>query len=43
MKLETIYGHMISDNGKMIYLCIKKGFQMEPAEEGIAKGVLKLP
>lgn len=42
MKLETIYGYLISDNVKMIHLCTQKGFEMEPAEEGITKGVLKL-
>jgi acetyltransferase len=43
MKLETIYGFVIPDNVKMIHLCRKKGFKMEPAEEGITKAVLKLP
>jgi acetyltransferase len=42
MKLETIYGYLISDNVKMIHLCTQKGFEMEPAEEGITKRVLKL-
>jgi acetyltransferase len=42
MKLETIFGYVISDNVKMIHLCTQKGFEMEPAEEGITKGVLKL-
>ena len=42
MKLETIYGYLISGNVKMIHLCTHKGFEMEPAEEGITKGVLKL-
>lgn len=42
MKLETIYGYLISDNVKMIHLCTQKGFEMKPAEEGIMKGVLKL-
>jgi acetyltransferase len=43
MTLETIYGYVISENVKMIHLCTKRGFQIEPAEEGITKGVLKLP
>jgi acetyltransferase len=42
MRLETIYGYVISDNVRMIHLCTKKGFQMEPQEEGIAKMLLKL-
>jgi acetyltransferase len=42
VKLETIYGFVIRDNVKMIHLCRKKGFEIEPAEEGIAKVVLKL-
>jgi acetyltransferase len=43
MKLEEIYGFVIPDNIRMIHLCRKKGFKMEPAEEGISKAVLKLP
>jgi acetyltransferase len=43
MTLETIYGYVISENVKMIHLCTKRGFQIEPAEEGITKAVLKLP
>jgi acetyltransferase len=43
MKLEKIYGFVIPDNVRMIHLCRKKGFKMEPAEEGITKAVLKLP
>jgi len=42
MKLETIYGYVISENNRMIHLCTQRGFQIEPAEEGITKGVLKL-
>jgi acetyltransferase len=42
IKLEEIYGYVVSDNVKMIHLCTNKGFKMEPAEEGISKAVLKL-
>jgi acetyltransferase len=42
MKLEKMYGFVIRDNVKMIHLCRKKGFEIEPAEEGIGKAVLKL-
>lgn len=42
MKLKTIYGYVISDNVRMIHLCRKKGFEMEPAEDGIGKAVLRL-
>jgi acetyltransferase len=42
VKLETIYGFVIRDNVKMIHLCRKKGFEIEPTEEGIAKVVLRL-
>jgi acetyltransferase len=42
VKLETIYGFVIRDNVKMIHLCRKKGFEIEPTEEGIVKAVLKL-
>jgi len=42
MRLETICGYVILDNLRMIHLCTKKGFQMEPQEEGTAKMLLKL-
>jgi acetyltransferase len=42
IKLEEIYGYVVSDNVKMIHLCASKGFKMEPVEEGVAKAVLKL-
>jgi acetyltransferase len=42
VKLEEIYGYVVSDNVKMIHLCINKGFKMEPAEERISKAVLRL-
>ncbi len=42
MRIETIYGYLISDNVRMIHLCTQKGFLMEPEEEGITKTVLKL-
>jgi acetyltransferase len=42
IKLEEIYGYVVSDNVKMIHLCASKGFNMEPVEEGVAKAVLKL-
>jgi acetyltransferase len=42
VKLEEIYGYVVSDNVKMIHLCTNKGFKMEPGEEGISTAVLKL-
>jgi len=43
MHLKTIYGYVISSNTKMINLCNKKGFKMEPTEEDVAKATLDLP
>jgi acetyltransferase len=40
--LETIYGYVISDNTKMINLCTKKGFKMEPFDEEAQKATLNL-
>ncbi|MGQ9566118.1 MAG: bifunctional acetate--CoA ligase family protein/GNAT family N-acetyltransferase [Candidatus Bathyarchaeales archaeon] len=40
--LETIYGYVISDNTKMINLCTKKGFRMEPFDEDAQKATLTL-
>lgn len=37
MGLETIYGYVISNNDKMINMCTKKGFKMEPFDEGVLK------
>lgn len=42
MGLETIYGYVSSDNTKMIDLCTKRGFMMEPPEEETVKAILKL-
>jgi len=37
MDLKTIYGYVISSNTKMMHLCSKKGFKMEPVDEEITK------
>ncbi|MCW4052271.1 MAG: bifunctional acetate--CoA ligase family protein/GNAT family N-acetyltransferase [Candidatus Bathyarchaeota archaeon] len=42
MGLETIGGDVLSRNFKMIRLCTKKGFTMEPVDEDTVKAVLKL-
>ena len=42
MDLKTIYGYVISNNLKMINLCTKKGFKMEPIDEDLAKATLDL-
>ena len=42
MDLKTIYGYVISNNLKMINLCTKKGFKMEPVDEDLAKASLDL-
>lgn len=41
--LEECYGFVLSDNRKMLNMCMKLGFQTEPiAEEGVTKVTLKL-
>ncbi len=42
MVLDSIYGYVMSENSKMMSLCTKKGFGMEPFEEGVEKATLKL-
>ncbi|MEM3641313.1 MAG: GNAT family N-acetyltransferase, partial [Candidatus Bathyarchaeia archaeon] len=42
MQLETIYGYVISNNFKMIHLCTKKGFKIEPFDEETDKVTLNL-
>ena len=42
MGLETISGDILSRNFKMIRLCTKKGFKMEPVDEDTVRAVLKL-
>ncbi|MEM3626923.1 MAG: bifunctional acetate--CoA ligase family protein/GNAT family N-acetyltransferase [Candidatus Bathyarchaeia archaeon] len=42
MKLESIYGYVMSGNLKMINLCTKKGFKMESFDKEIIKATLKL-
>jgi len=40
--LETIYGFVISNNSKMIHLCTKKGFKIEPLDKETTKVTLDL-
>ncbi len=42
MGLEEISGDVLSKNFKMIRLCTKKGFKMEPVDEDTVRAVLKL-
>ncbi len=42
MMLESLYGYIMSENARMISLCMKKGFVMEPYEEGVVKAALSL-
>lgn len=42
MKLDEIYGFIISTNYKMIRLCNKKGFNTKPLDEETIKATLKL-
>jgi acetyltransferase len=42
MGLKTIYGYVVSSNLKMIHLCTKKAFKMEPVDEDVTKATLDL-
>ncbi len=42
MKLESICGDVMSSNLKMLRLCAKRGFKMEPVDEEISKAMLDL-
>jgi acetyltransferase len=42
MGLKTVYGYVISSNSKMIHLCTKKGFGIEPVDEDLSKATLDL-
>ena len=42
MRLEKIYGYVISNNYKMIRLCDKKGFRMETLDEDTVRVSLAL-
>jgi acetyltransferase len=42
MKLETIGGDILSRNFKMLRLCTKKGFNVEPVDEDFKKATLDL-
>ncbi|MDH5481910.1 MAG: bifunctional acetate--CoA ligase family protein/GNAT family N-acetyltransferase [Candidatus Bathyarchaeota archaeon] len=42
MDLKTIYGYVISNNIKMVNLCAKKGFKMEPTDEELSKATLDI-
>ncbi|MGB9740190.1 MAG: GNAT family N-acetyltransferase [Candidatus Bathyarchaeales archaeon] len=43
MKLKTIYGFVISDNVKMIHLCMRKGFKIEPIDGETSRIVMEFP
>lgn len=40
--LETIYGYVIASNYRMVHLCTKRGFEMQPVDEEVTKAWLKL-
>jgi len=42
MDLEMIYGFVIANNPKMVNLCRKKGFRIEPYDEELVKATLNL-
>jgi len=42
MRLKAIYGYTMSSNPKMIHLCTKKGFKMEPLDGEITKATIGL-
>ncbi|MFW6117320.1 MAG: GNAT family N-acetyltransferase, partial [Thermoproteota archaeon] len=42
MELETISGEILSNNLRMIRLCDKKGFEIEPVDEDTVKAVMNL-
>jgi len=42
MCLKTVYGYVISNNSKMIKLCEKKGFRMEPLDSELTTATLDL-
>jgi len=42
MRLKTIGGAILSRNPKMIRLCTKKGFKMEPVDEDTVRATMKL-
>jgi acetyltransferase len=41
-RLERIYGVVLSDNYRMLNICRKSGFRMEPYEEGLTRVELVL-
>ena len=42
LRLETIYGYIISKNTKMIHLCMSKGFRIEAIDDEVTKATLDL-
>lgn len=42
MGLKAIYGYSISDNTRMISLCKRKGYKLEPADEELVKATLDI-
>ncbi|MCW3982170.1 MAG: GNAT family N-acetyltransferase, partial [Candidatus Bathyarchaeota archaeon] len=42
LQLETICGDVMLSNAKMLNLCAKKGFKMEPVDEEVSRATLDL-
>lgn len=42
MKLKAIYGFVSAINAKMIHLCTKKGFRIEPIDSETSKAIMEL-
>lgn len=42
LRLETICGDVMLSNAKMLHLCAKKGFKMEPVDEEVSRATLDL-
>jgi acetyltransferase len=43
MKLGKIYGYVMTDNEKMLNMCRKLGFNIEPFDEETIKAVMNFP
>jgi acetyltransferase len=43
MDLKEVYGFVSSGNVKMIHLCTKRGFRIEPIDSETFKAVMELP
>jgi len=42
MRLKTVYGYIISNNSKMINMCTKKGFKIQPFDSELSIATLEL-